>query len=83
MHHAVDHLTHFNGPLANAALAGCIVADAAEELTEAVLPIFKDRQKPFVLVCWSRAPSISGRQSWSPGTRHRPPDLALSHQGSR
>jgi hypothetical protein len=34
MHHAVDHLAHFNGPLADAALAGCIVADAAEELID-------------------------------------------------
>jgi hypothetical protein len=33
MHHAVDNFKHVSGPLATAALAGGIVADAAKELT--------------------------------------------------
>jgi hypothetical protein len=39
MPHAVDRLAHFDGPLADAALAGCIVGDAAEELIDLPTPM--------------------------------------------
>lgn len=47
MHHAVDHLTHVNGPLAPVALAGGIVADAAKELIDSPTPTGFSRCRPY------------------------------------
>jgi len=60
-----------NGAAGNATTAGTTVANVDQQnyfanvVTEAVLPLFKERQKPFVLVFWSRDPD---------GTQHNQGD---------
>jgi hypothetical protein len=54
-----------NGDAGNNARPGTIVANVAQQawftdvIAKAILPIFKKRQKPFVLVYWSRDPDGS------------------------
>ncbi|MCJ2070264.1 alkaline phosphatase family protein [Methylobacterium sp. J-030] len=60
-----------NGPAGNAETPGTLSANVdqqayfADVATKAVLPLFKDREKPFVLVFWSRDPD---------GTQHNQGD---------
>ena len=82
-----------NGKAGDAKTPGTLVPNTAQQAyfadvaTKVVLPMFKARNKPFVLVFWSRDPDGSQhnqrRQPQHRDARHQRPDLARRHQECR